>query len=123
MPGSPALSIFLFDRTQANAERLYQALSEFWGGSPPGVGSAAELTQLGLVIQYGVPPNRIDLINAIDGVTFEEAWAGRVEASIAADPGDVPVAYLGLRELLRNKEAAGRPRDLDDLAYLRQAGC
>lgn len=93
---------FFYDRDPPNAERLYRALCEFWQGPAPGLSGAAELTRPGLVLQYGVPPNRIDLINEIDGVTFEQAWAGRVEALLSAEPADVPVAYLGLDELLRN---------------------
>ncbi|MGE3618122.1 MAG: hypothetical protein AB7L66_19785, partial [Gemmatimonadales bacterium] len=68
------------------------------------------------------PPNRIDLLNDIDGVSFGEAWAGRVEAVTAGDSGDVALPYLGRTELIRNKEASGRPRDLDDLSYLRRQG-
>jgi hypothetical protein len=36
--------------------------------------------------------------------------------------GEVALHFLGLENLIRNKEAAGRPKDLDDLAYLRQQG-
>jgi hypothetical protein len=100
---------------------LYDALSEFWGGPPPAISGAADLTQPGLVLQYGVPPNRIDLINDIDGVGFDEAWANRLGVTIRHESGDIPINYLGLRELVRNKEASGRPKDLDDLAYLRRS--
>ncbi|MFN0182124.1 MAG: hypothetical protein ACKVZ0_25245 [Gemmatimonadales bacterium] len=110
---------FFFDRREPNVSRLYGALREFWGGSPPGIAGGEELAHPGLVLQYGVPPNRIDLINDIDGVGFDEAWLNRIEATIQTDAGVIPVHYLGLRELIRNKEASGRPKDLDDLAYLR----
>ncbi|MGE0440262.1 MAG: hypothetical protein AB7S39_07195 [Gemmatimonadales bacterium] len=113
---------FFFDRDPRNTRRLFAALREFWGGEAPGIASAADLEQAGLVLQYGVPPNRIDLLNDIDGVSFGEAWAGRVEAVTAGDSGDVALPYLGRTELIRNKEASGRPRDLDDLSYLRRQG-
>jgi hypothetical protein len=58
-----------------------------------------------------VAPNRVDLITAIDGVTFEEAWAGRQ----AGQFGRQPVSYLGRTEFLKNKRAAGRPQDLADI--------
>ncbi|MGE3614652.1 MAG: hypothetical protein AB7L66_02180, partial [Gemmatimonadales bacterium] len=70
---------FFFDRDPRNTRKLFAALREFWGGEAPGIASAADLEQAGLVLQYGVPPNRIDLLNDIDGVSFGEAWAGRVE--------------------------------------------
>lgn len=112
---------FFYARDPANAARLYAALAEFWGGSAPGLAGSGELTQPGLVLQYGVPPNRIDLINDIDGVGFDEAWAGRVEAQLAHDGVDLAIPILGLGELIKNKKASGRPKDLDDLAYLRRS--
>lgn len=112
---------FFFDRDPDNANRLFHALAEFWGGDVPGLASEADLTPPGIVVQYGVPPNRIDLINEIDGVEFGRARDGRVEATMPTPVGDVTVPYLGLAELIHNKEATGRPRDLDDLAYLKGA--
>jgi hypothetical protein len=67
------------------------------------------------VTQLGYPPNRIDLVTSIDGVTFEEAWASRV----AGKYGAVNVWYIGREALVRNKAAAARPQDLMDLATLR----
>lgn len=55
-----------------------------------------------------------DLLTAIDGVSFADAWAGRV----AGRYGDHAVFYLGLDELRRNKRASGRPQDLADLEAL-----
>ena len=100
-------------------QRLFQALRTFWGGEIPGVGSPAELADPGVVIQFGRPPNRIDLINQIDGVTFEQAWPGRLEAEVAGGSLPTRANYIGVRDLIQNKEASGRPKDLDDLAYLR----
>ena len=66
------------------------------------------------VIQLGVAPNRVDLMTAIDGVTFAEAWAGRASGHF----GETPVFYLGKAELIRNKRASGRAQDLADLETL-----
>lgn len=107
-----------FDRSPDNAGRLLDALSDFWHGVIPGVGHASELQVLGVVFQFGVPPNRIDLLNDIDGVTFEEAWPRRTEAAIGEGSDLIPFSYLGLDDLMANKMAAGRPKDLDDLRYL-----
>jgi hypothetical protein len=49
-----------------------------------------------------------------------EAWNGRVTAMIETSEGDLPIYYLGIKELLRNKEASGRPKDLDDLSFLKK---
>lgn len=112
---------FFYDRARENATNLFRALHEFWDGNIPGVDSTEELTQEGLILQFGRPPNRIDLINRIDGVSFEEAWPVRTEAILESESGDIPVYYISLEKLIENKKAAGRPKDLDDLKYLTQA--
>jgi hypothetical protein len=76
--------------------------------------SAQDFLEPDTVIQLGRPPNRIDLFTAIDGVAFEQAWAGRVEARLDG----VPVAFLGKADLIANQRASGRPQDLADLAQL-----
>lgn len=76
--------------------------------------TAQDFSAPGAIVQLGVPPNRIDLLTAIDGVSFADAWAGRV----AGRYGEQPVFYLGLDELRRNKRASGRPQDLADLETL-----
>lgn len=90
----------------------------FWDGDVPGIGTPKELGPEGTIVQFGVPPNRIDLINEIEGVGFDEAWEDRVEAVMAGEAEETPVPYIGLEPLVKNKRAAGRPKDLDDLAYL-----
>jgi len=62
----------------------------------------------------GKPPLRIDIMNHIDGVTFREAWRGRLVAQF----GDHQVGFLGLEELRANKLAAGRAKDLADVALM-----
>ena len=54
---------FFYDRTDVNAGRLFQSLSEFWSGNIPEMESAGELMEEGVVIQFGRPPYRIDLLN------------------------------------------------------------
>jgi hypothetical protein len=67
-----------------------------------------------MVFQLGRPPNRIDLITAIDGVSFEEAWQNREEAILDG----LPVTILSKPLLIRNKRASGRPKDLEDVRQL-----
>ena len=109
-----------YDLQANNARRLFQALGDFWSGDIPGVSNAQELVVDGLILQFGRPPNRIDLLNRIDGVAFEEAWSARREVSLASEGDAVPLYYIGLESLIANKQAAGRPKDLEDLAYLRR---
>src|SRR5262249_878610 len=51
------------------------------------------------VVQLGVPPVRIDLITSITGVSWDEAWAGRVSGHY----GDMPVYYIGREQFVANK--------------------
>ena len=85
----------------------------------PGIAAAKELLQVGLVVQFGLPPNRIDLVNQIDGVNFKEAWRNKVIVQLKG-PGldNAFIFYLGREDLIRNKQASGRPKDLDDLRFL-----
>ncbi|MEM1056162.1 MAG: hypothetical protein AAGI52_11595 [Bacteroidota bacterium] len=109
---------FYYSGESANAARLHSALLDFWGGDVPGIGRAGELEEPGLVLQFGRPPNRIDLLNRVSGVEFEGAWDARL--SLALDDG-TPIYYISLADLMANKRATGRPKDLEDLAYLRRA--
>ena len=103
----------LVEPSTDNAQRLLAALADFGFGS---VGlTVGDFDRPGRVVQLGVAPARVDFATSIDGVTFEEAWQGRVVGHF----GSQSVAYIGRAELLRNKEAAGRPQDLADLSWLR----
>ena len=101
-----------------NAIRVERALKRF--GAPlaaHGV-SAKDFASPGGVYQMGLPPRRIDVLTLIDGVAFQDAWSGHVEREV----GGVRLAFIGLRELVRNKRAAARPKDLLDIELLREAG-
>jgi len=101
-----------------NIKRLFRALRDFWNGQIPGIENEEELQKPGIVVQFGVPPNRIDLINQIEGVTFEEVWINRLEEKIRHKDIDVPVYIIGVDELISNKKSIRRPKDREDLKYL-----
>ena len=109
-----------FESETKNTVRLYEALVSFWDGDVPGVGGPEELAQDGVIVQFGRPPNRIDLMNRVDGLSFEEAWETRLELQVSGK-AIVRVNYISLDRLIQNKQASGRPRDLEDLEYLRRA--
>jgi hypothetical protein len=105
---------FFYKDTESNREALWQALKEFWGGAVTEASTPDDLASPGAVIQFGRPPNRIDLLNRIEGVAFEDAWPRRVEAFLCDEEGNLTLNYLGKEDLLANKQAVGRRRDLDD---------
>jgi hypothetical protein len=110
-----------YDREHDNTVCLFKALEEFWQGEIPELNGPAELERRGVIFQFGVPPNRIDLLNDIDGVDFESAWLRRTRVELTSSEGNIPFSYIGLEDLIQNKRAAGRPKDLDDLPFLLEA--
>jgi hypothetical protein len=112
---------FFYEPTAENARRLYRTLDKFWRGSIPGIQSPRELTSQGVIVQFGVPPNRIDLVSSITGVSFEDAWKSRVREKVKIKKRIYPVFFIGLDQLIKNKEAIRRHKDLEDLKYLKMA--
>ena len=100
--------------TLANAQRVAGALSDF---SFRSLGLRAEdFIEPGKFIQLGARPRRIDLLNQVSGVEFDEVWQGRVVAEIDG----VAVNLMGREALIKNKRAAGRDKDRADLRILEQ---
>jgi hypothetical protein len=102
--------------TRENAERVLAALRAF--GAPLQDLTAADLAGPDLVFQIGVPPNRIDILTSIDGVSFDEAWP----AGVIATYGDQTLRVIGREHLIQNKRASGRPQDLLDVELLLEHG-
>jgi hypothetical protein len=102
----------LVEPTERNADRLGRALRAF--GFPDLAAVAQRFSQRDRMVTLGAPPLRIDIMTSITGVGFAEAWAGRRRSRF----GDLVVPFLGPRELVKNKLAAARPKDLADIALL-----
>ncbi len=98
---------------EENGRKVWKALDAF--GAPMSNLTLQDLTAPGIVFQMGIPPNRVDVLTGIDGVTFQEAWEHRIESKY----GDQPVLVIGLEELIKNKLATGRPQDALDASVLR----
>jgi hypothetical protein len=92
-----------------NAARVYRALAEF--GAPMEHIDEQTFCEPDIVFQIGVPPRRVDILTAIDGVSFAQAWPNRIPSTI----GKAPTHVLGRADLIRNKKASGRATDLADL--------
>ena len=108
--GRLATSIFGFVRTPKPrpAPRVYRVLADF--GAPLHDLTIEDLAKPGMVFQIGVEPSRIDILTAISGVGFDHAWANRL--SIEMDGIDLCV--IGREDLIVNKRACGRPKDIAD---------
>ncbi|MEW5853809.1 MAG: nucleotidyl transferase AbiEii/AbiGii toxin family protein [Myxococcota bacterium] len=103
---------FFVRSTRHNAERIKRALDAF-GFADTGL-TLKDISSPGTIVQLGIPPNRIDIITEIDGVTFDEAWATRQTVNL----GGVDVQVVSADVLLKNKRASGRPKDLLDVVEL-----
>ena len=98
--------------TPENAARVLKALARF--GAPLLDLTVEDLSRAGTVFQIGLPPSRIDILSSISGVTFEDAWPGRLDVRIDA----LVIPVIGRDDFITNKTATGRPKDLSDLTLL-----
>ena len=106
------LDVFV-EPTRANGVRLRAALDRFGlGAIAP---SAEELARPGPFWIYGRPPVQIDVLTQLNGVSWARAWKGRVAVPLDSTR---TLWVLGRSELIASKRAAGRPRDLADIASL-----
>jgi hypothetical protein len=98
--------------TVESAPRVMNALRVF--GAPMDQIEESDFSKPSVVFQIGVPPGRIDILTVASGLAFEEAWPNRILLTI--DGLNFPV--IGLMDLITNKQASGRPKDIADLHEL-----
>ncbi len=102
----------LVEATEENGAKVRAAIAEFWGMKPEI--DPADFIRRDAVIQLGLEPVRIDIITSCAGIEFQSAWKNRVKAKY----GDILVFFISLEDLIKNKRAVGRDRDLLDAKYL-----
>lgn len=107
------IDIFV-NRTPANAQRIMAGLNEF-GASLSDI-SLEDWLAPDMIVQIGIAPCRIEIITAIDGVEFAEAWHKKIPTTL----GDLQVNVLSKQDLLKNKLATGRDKDQGDIAWLKK---
>ena len=95
-----------------NASRLIEVFEEFGFGD---IGlTAADFLEPDFVVEIGREPRKIQILTGIDGVDFSECRADRIEI----DYEGTTMKFIGLPQLLKNKKASGRRKDLIDLDAL-----
>lgn len=104
----------LIESTPENARRVWLALAAFGAPLDDLDVTESDLWRPNVVAQFGLPPNRIDILTGISGVTFADAWPNRIAAVVEA----VRVPVLGMNDLIANKKASGRDRDRADVKGL-----
>jgi predicted nucleotidyltransferase len=98
---------------EENSKALFQALAQY--GAPLENLTPSDFTD-GTTFQIGQPPARIDILQRIDGITFDEAWENRIEGLV---DGEVRAVVISRDDLIRNKLASGREQDILDVKKLR----
>jgi hypothetical protein len=73
-----------------------------------------DLQKDGIVFQIGVAPRRIDIITSASGLDFKEAYKN----SLPVDIDEIEVRIPSIEDLIRNKRATGRTKDLDNVEEL-----
>jgi len=101
---------------RGNASRVYSALCEF--GAPVSGMNPAEFAEDGMIFQIGVAPCRIDIITKISGVRYSDASA----RAVAKEIDGIPVRVISLEDLIANKLASGRTKDIADAEALKGLG-
>jgi len=112
------IDLFL-EASNQNVRNLFSALNDFWEGDIPGIDRVDDLLEPGIIAQFGVSPNRINLLNKITEVDPKSACENRKIEKIRAKKGNIEICYIGISDLIINKEAIKRPEDLEYLQYLK----
>jgi hypothetical protein len=114
--GTKDLDVFI-KADEENSKAVFAALTEF--GAPVGGMTPADFNDKPTtVFQMGVEPGRVDILQGIAGVQFDDAWEGRVEKLI---DGKTPAHVISREHLIQNKLAVGRHQDLADVEKLRES--
>ncbi len=100
------------DLSDDNAQKMVGVLNDF-GMASLGL-KKIDFLQKGGITQIGYPPLRIDILNEIDGVDFSEAYVNM----LIIDIDGLPINYIGLNDLIKNKQASGRKQDITDVSAL-----
>jgi Nucleotidyltransferase of unknown function (DUF6036) len=102
----------LVEATEENGTKIVAAIAEFWGMKPNI--EPADFLRRDMIVQLEFAPVRIDIITSGAGIEFCSAWKNRTRAKY----GNIQVNFISLEDLIKNKRAVGRDRDLLDAKYL-----
>jgi hypothetical protein len=97
-----------------NIARVIDVLEEF--GFPARNRTPPTLSEAKSVVRMGVPPVKIEILNYLEGVDFDEAYSRRETHAVE----DIEFDLISLEDLLANKSAVGRDKDLLDVKELRR---
>ena len=103
--------------SRENSEAVFRALAAY-GAPLQDLSPANFRDEPDSVFQIGLPPFRIDILQQIDGISFDEAWKARIQGFVE---GEVPAHVISRKHLIQNKLKSGRAQDLADVEAIRGA--
>lgn len=101
-----------YNSNRVNSQKLLNVLEQF-GFASINL-NIEDFMEENSIIQIGYPPIRVDFVNKIDGLSFEESYQKRSYKTF----DNINFKIINLEDLKINKKASGRLRDLDDLEHL-----
>jgi len=119
--GAPRYSADFDTFVRANRVNLLRVMAalEVFGATELAQALEPEIwAKSGATVRLGSPPLQVDVLLQLTGPSYDQVSAG----AVAGAYGPVPVRFIGLQELLTNKRAVGRAKDLADVAALLSAG-
>jgi predicted nucleotidyltransferase len=96
----------------ANVDRLHKALCEF--GAP--TVDKSHFKEIGRIFRMGRPPMRIEIINQASGIDIKDCYARRKIVNVDG----IAISMISREDLIKNKKAAGREKDLADVENLEE---
>jgi hypothetical protein len=100
------------EMSKPNSKKIAATFRDF--GMPNEAISESLFLEKNKVIRMGVPPVRLEVITSASGVDFNECYSNREVIEIDG----IPINFISLQDLKKNKHAAGRYKDLEDLEHL-----
>lgn len=105
---------FFIETSRKNSQKILVVIRDFGFGGLEF--QKEDFMKPDIVIQLGYSPNRIDIITGISGISFPEAYKNRVKGKIGVEE----VYFISGYDLLKNKKAAGRTKDIADAELLQK---
>ena len=100
------------EMSESNSKKVASAFRDF--SMPNELISEDLFLETNKVIRMGVPPVRLEVITSASGVDFNECYSNREVFEIDG----IPINFISLQDLKKNKRAAGRHKDLEDIEHL-----
>jgi len=100
------------EMSEPNSKKIASAFRDF--GMPDEGISEGLFLEKNKVIRMGEPPVRLEVITSASGIDFKECFSNREVLEIDG----IPINFISLEDLKKNKRAAGRFKDMEDLEHL-----